>query len=175
MDRWTSFEKADKLSPKEGGSEVKKKYIVYLTTEERIDLEGRLRGGQMGVRKVKRIQVLLKADESWSDKRIAEALDIGLSTVERTRRKFVERGMEGAIKNRRPRREYPRKLDGRAEAHLIALVCGPAPSGYARWSLRLLADEIVKIEGVEVESISHETVRQALKKTNSSLGVKNNG
>jgi transposase len=152
-----------------------KKYIVELTIEERTDLEGRLRGGQMSVRKVKRIQIFLKADEGWSDERIAEALDVGLSTVERTRRKFVERGLEGAITNRRPRREYPRKLDGKAEAHLIALMCGPAPSGYARWSLRLLADELVKIEGVELEDISYETVRQTLKKTNLSLGAKNNG
>ena len=152
-----------------------KKYIVDLTTEERTDLEGRLRGGQMSVRKVKRIQILLKADEGWSDERIAEALDVGLSTVERTRRKFVERGLEGAITNRRPRREYPRKLDGKAEAHLLALLCGPAPAGSARWSLRLLADEVVKMEGVEVEDISYETVRQTLKKTNLSLGAKNNG
>jgi hypothetical protein len=109
-----------------------KKYIVDLTTEERFDLESRLRGGQMGVRKVKRIQILLKADEGWNDERIAEALDVGLSTVERIRRKFVERGLEGAIIDRRPRREYLRKLDGKAEAHLIALMCGPAPAGYAR-------------------------------------------
>jgi len=154
---------------------MEKKYIVDLTTEERSDLEGRLQGGQMSVRKVKRIQILLKADEGWSDERIAEAFDVGLSTVERTRRKFVERGLEGAITNRRPRRKYPRKLDGKAEAHLIALMCGPAPAGYARWSLRLLADELVKIEGVEIEDISHETVRQTLKKTNLSLGVKSNG
>lgn len=152
-----------------------KKYIVDLTTEERTDLEGRLRGGQMSVRKVKRIQILLKADEGWSDERIAEALEVGLSTVERTRRKLVERGLEGAITNRRARREYPRKLDGKAEAHLIALMCGPAPAGHARWSLRLLADELVKIEGVELEDISYETVRQTLKKTNLSLGAKNNG
>ena len=154
---------------------MEKKYIVDLTTEERSDLESRLQGGQMSVRKVKRIQILLKADEGWNDERIAEAYDVGLSTVERTRRKFVERGLEGAIANRRPRREYPRKLDGKAEAHLIALMCGAAPAGYARWSLRLLADELVKIEGVEIEDISHETVRQTLKKTNLSLGAKNNG
>ncbi len=154
---------------------MNKKYIVDLTTEERADLENRLRGGEMRVRKVKRIQILLKADEGWIDESIAEALDVGLSTVERTRRKFVERGLEGAITNRRPRRKYPRKLDGRAEAHLIALVCGPAPEGYARWSLRLLADELVKIGGVDLESISYETVRQTLKKTNLSLGAKSNG
>jgi transposase len=154
---------------------MNKRYIVYLTTEERDDLESRLKGGEMGVRKVKRIQILLKADKGWTDERIAEAVDVGLSTVERTRRKFVERGLEGAITNRRPRRKYSRKLDGRAEAHLIALVCGPVPEGYARWSLRLLADELVKIEGVELESISHEAVRQALKKTNLSLGGRSSG
>jgi transposase len=154
---------------------VNKKYIVDLTTEERADLEGRMQGGEMGVRKIKRIQILLKADEGWVDERIAEAFDVGLSTVERTRRKFVERGLDGAITNRRPRRKYPRKLDGRAEAHLIALVCGPVPEGCARWNLRLLADELVKIEGIELESISHETVRRTLKKTNLNLGARNNG
>jgi transposase len=154
---------------------MNKKYIVDLTIEERADLKSRLKGGEMGVRKVKRIQILLKADKGWTDERIAEAVDVGLSTVERTRRKFVERGLEGAITNRRPRRKYPRKLDGRAEAHLVALVCGPVPEGYARWSLRLLADELVKIEGVELESISHEAVRQALKKTNLSLGGRSSG
>ena len=152
-----------------------KKYIVDLTTEERRNLEAQMRGGKMGVRNIKRIQILLKADEGWTDKRIAEAVSVGLSTVERTRRKFVERGLENAIKNRRPRRKYPRKLDGRGEAHLIALVCGPAPAGYARWSLRLLADELVKIEELALESISHEAVRQVLKKTNLSLGAKKNG
>ena len=154
---------------------MNKKYIVDLTIEERADLKSRLKGGEMGVRKVKRIQILLKADKGWTDERIAEAVDVGLSTVERTRRKFVERGLEGAITNRRPRRKYPRKLDGRAEAHLVALVCGPVPEGYARWSLRLLADELVKIEGIELESISHEAVRQALKKTNLSLGGRSSG
>ncbi len=143
---------------------MNKKYIVDLTAEERVDLESLLKSGEMGVLKVKRIQILMKADDGWTDERIAEAVGVGLSTVERTRRKFVERGLDGAITNRRPRRKYPRKLDGRAEAHLIALVCGPSPEGYARWSLRLLADELVKIEGVELDSISHEAVRQALKK-----------
>ena len=154
---------------------MKKKYIVDLTTKERAELENSLQSGEMGVRKIKRIQILLKADEGWSDERIAEAFDVGLSTVERTRRKFVERGTEGAITHRRPRRKYARKLDGRGEAHLIALSCGPVPEGYARWTLRLLADELVKIEGLELESISHEAVRQALKKTNLSLGGRNNG
>jgi transposase len=154
---------------------MKKKYIVDLTVEERSDLENRLRGGEMGVRKLKRTQIILRADEGWSDERIAKAIGVGLSTVERTRRKFVERGLEGAITHRRPRRKYVRKLDGRGEAHLIALVCGPAPAGYARWTLRLLADELVKIEDLELESISHEAVRQTLKKTNLSLGGRNNG
>ena len=154
---------------------MNKKYIVDLATEERAELESCLQGGEMGVRKIKRIQILLKADEGWRDERIAEALDVGLSTVERTRRKFVERGLEGAINHRRPRRKYARKLDGRGEAHVIALACGPVPEGYARWTLRLLADELVKIEGLELESISHEAVRQTLKKTNLSLGGRNNG
>jgi transposase len=154
---------------------LKKKYIVDLTTEERADLENRLRSGEMRVRKVKRIQILLKADEGWTDEQIAEAFGVGLSTVERTRRKFVERGLEGAITNRRPRRKYARKVAGQVEAHLIALACGPPPEGYARWSLRLLADEVVKIEGLELDSLSYETVRRTLKKMNLSLGGGNNG
>jgi transposase len=152
-----------------------KKYIVELTSEERAGLEKRLQGGEMGVRNVKRIQILLKADEGWTDERISEALDVGVSTVERTRRKLVERGLEGAITHRRPRRKYVRKLDGRGEAYLVALVCGPVPEGYSRWTLRLLADELVKIEDLELESISHEAVRQMLKKTNLSLGARKNG
>ena len=154
---------------------MNKKYIVDLTTEQRADLERRLQGGEMGVRKVKRILILLKADEGWTDERIAAALGIGLSTVERTRRKFVARGLEGAITNRRPQRKYPRKVEGKVEAHLVALACGPPPPGYASWSLRLLADEVVKIEGLELETLSHETVRRTLKKMNLSLGAKSNG
>ena len=154
---------------------MKKKYFVDLTTEERNDLERRLRDAEMGVQKMKRIQILLKADEGWTDKQIAEAIDVGLSTVQRCRHKFVDGGLEAAIANHPRPRKYPRKLDGRAEAHLIALVCGPVPEGYERWSLRLLAAELVKIEGIEIETISYETVRQALKKTNLSLGESNNG
>jgi transposase len=154
---------------------LKKKYSVDLTTEERADLENRLRGSEMRVRKVKRIQILLKVDEGWTDEQIAATLGVGLSTVERTRRKFVERGLEGAVTNRRPRRKYARKVEGQVEAHLIALACGPPPEGYARWSLRLLADEVVKIEGLELDSLSYETVRRTLKKMNLSLGVANNG
>ena len=153
---------------------MNKKYIVDLTTEERADLEDRLRGGQMPVRKVKRIQILLKADHSWTDEQVAAAIGVGLSTVERTRRKLVERGLEGAITNRRPRRKYARKVEGRVEAHLIALACGPPPEGYAHWSLRLLADEVVKIEGLDLETLSYETVRRTLK-MNLSLGAKSNG
>ena len=153
----------------------RKKYIINLNEDEREQLLEMTCKGELKVRKFKRAMILLKADEGWSDERIAEAFDVGLSTVERTRRKFVERGTEGAITHRRPRRKYARKLDGRGEAHLIALSCGPVPEGYARWTLRLLADELVKIEGLELESISHEAVRQALKKTNLSLGARNNG
>ena len=76
----------------------------------------------------------------------------------------MERGLEGAITNRRPRRKYARKVEGRVEAHLIALACGPPPEGYAHWSLRLLADEVVKIEGLDLETLSYETVRRTLKK-----------
>jgi transposase len=118
---------------------------------------------------------LLKADEGWTDRAISEALDVGTATVERLRKRFVEWGGIAAIERRKPRRQYKRKLDGDAEARLIALACSAPPEGRECWTLRLLAEKLVTLEGVDIESISYETVRTTLKKTNSSPGNTSNG
>jgi transposase len=144
-----------------------KKYIVDLTSEERQELLELTKKGSQSVRKVRRARILLKADEGWKDKEIMAALDTSSTTVERTRKRFVEGGLEKAL-NEDPRPGQQRKLDGRAEAHLIALACSEAPAGRSHWTLRLLAGRLVEL-GV-VDCISHETVRQTLKKTHSSPG-----
>ena len=113
---------------------------------------------------------MLKADEDWSDEAIHNALDVSVPTIGRIRRRFVEEGLQVALNNRSPRRHYERKLDGNAEAHLIALTCSAPPMGRKRWTLRLLADKLVTLDQVDVDSVSYETVRQVLKKTNSSPG-----
>lgn len=153
----------------------KKKYIVDLTVEEREELEALISSGVDSARKLTRARILLKADEGWTDKAISEALDVGRATVERVRKRFVEWGGIAAIERRKPRRRYERKLDGDAEARLIALACSAPPEGYERWTLRLLAERVVQLKAVDVESVSHETVRQVLKKTTSSPGSMNNG
>jgi transposase len=131
--------------------------------------------GKEGVRKLARARVLLKAEEGWTDKAIQEALDVSVSTIERTRRRLVEEGLEAALNRRPSTRRYEHKLDGNAEAHLIALACGPPPAGRKKWSLRLLANTLVTLDQIDLESVSHETVRQVLKKTNSSPGGRSNG
>jgi transposase len=141
-----------------------KKYIVTLTQEERDSLLQMFSAGQGGVRKLTRARILLKADEGWTDEAIHQALDVSISTIERIRRRFVEEGLAVALNRRPSTQRYERKLDGNAEAHLIALACSAPPTGRNRWSLRLLAETLVSLEQVDVESVSHETVRQVLKK-----------
>ena len=150
-----------------------KKYLVTLTPEERESLRGMLSRGKAAARKLAHARILLKADASdggpnWSDQAIAEGLEVGTATVERLRQQFVEEGLAAALERRKPAREYPRKLDGEGEAHLIALTCSQAPEGHARWTLRLLAERMVVLE--YVEAISKDTVHRVLKKTNSSPG-----
>lgn len=146
---------------------ARKKYIVKLTDEERHELLELTRKGTIKARKMKRALILLQADEGLTDPEIMAAVQVSRPTVERIRKRFVEGGLEKAL-NEDPRPGQKRKLDGREEATLIALACSPAPAGHGHWSLRLLADKLVEM-GV-VESISHETVRLTLKKTNSSPG-----
>lgn len=152
-----------------------KRYIVTLTEEERERLRRMFSSGKEGVRKLARARILLKAEEGWTDKGIHEALDVSLSTIERTRRRLVEEGLEAALNRHPSTRRYEHKLDGNAEAHLIALACGSPPAGRKKWSLRLLAHTLVTLDQIELESLSHETVRQVLKKTNSSPGGRSNG
>ncbi len=139
----------------------KKRYIVDLTTDEREQVLELTRKGTVSTRKVTRARILLKADEGWTDEQIVAALDTSLSTVERTRRRLVEGGLQKAL-NDDPRPGAKRKLDGRGEAHLIALTVSSPPDDHEHWALRLLAERLVEL-GV-VDSISHEAVRQTLKK-----------
>lgn len=146
-----------------------KLYHVTLEPQERQALEALTRRGRIEARKLKRVRVLLLADEAeggpgLSDEAVAEAVGGGLRTVERVRQRFVELGLEAALAGKPPERVYERKLDGEQEAQLIALSCSAPPAGYGRWSLRLLAGRMVELG--HVTSVSHETVRQVLKKTN---------
>lgn len=146
-----------------------KKYIVRLNQEQRRLLDSMISGGKEAARSLLRARILLKADEgeqgpAWSDRQISEALEVGHATVERVRQRFIEGGLLDAVVRRpQPERPRSRKLDGEREAHLIALTCSQHPAGKNRWSLRLLASRMVEVG--EVESLSHETVRAALKKT----------
>lgn len=149
-----------------------KKYIVDLTDEERTELKKLLRGGKAGVRRLYRARVLLLADEGATDLVIAAALHLGKSTVERTRKRFVEGGVERALTDR-PRPGKPRLLNGKQEAYLVALACSDPPEGRTEWTMQLLADRLIKL-GI-VESITDETVRRTLKKTTRSPGRRTNG
>ena len=148
-----------------------KKYRVDLTAEERQTLLGLIRSGKGAARQMTRVRILLKADEGLSDEEIAEEVATSRVTVERTRQRFVEESL--GVLMERPRTGAPPRLTGKGAAHLIAVTCSPAPAGRERWTLRLLADEAVAL-GL-APSLSRETVRQLLKKTNSSPGSNNNG
>jgi transposase len=151
---------------------MRKKYIVDLTAEERNQLFDLIKKGSASARKLTRAHILLHADEGASDGDIAEALHVNRSTVERTRKKLVEGNLEFALSERqRPGAKC--KLDAKQEAFLIATTCSAPPTGQARWSMQLLADEMVSL-GI-VETISDETVRRTLKKTFSSPGSSKNG
>ena len=150
---------------------MKKKHIVRLTPEERAELEQLVSAGKARVRKLMHAHVLLEADAdgpNWTDDQISEALSVGRATVERVRKAFVEKGLPDSLNPKRRNKNTPRKLDGDQEAHLMALACSPAPKGHDRWTLRLLADKMVKLE--YVDTLSYETVRQVLKKQKLSLG-----
>jgi len=147
-----------------------KKFIVRLTHEEREYLEALLNRGRCLASRRKRASILLKADADgpgWTDTQVAEASNCCIATVENIRKRFVLEGFEAAL-NTKPRAHPPiaRKLDGRAEAHLIALACGEPPEGRSRWTLDLLAEKLVQLK--VVESVSGQTVRRTLKKIKSS-------
>lgn len=156
-----------------------KKYVVRLSAEERKQLSEFVRSGKRSARLVTKARILLKADvsdagEGWSDGKIAAALDTSLANVERTRRKLVEEGFEAVLVHKYNPRSAPRRIfDGVAEARLIALACGPAPTGYARWTLSLLEEKVVELN--IVAKASDNTIGRTLKKTFSSRISNSNG
>jgi transposase len=139
-----------------------KRFIVDLTDPERVELRALLNRGVASARKLTRARILLLAAEGGTDEAIAAALHVHRATVERTRRRFVEGGLERALRDQ-PRPGGRPKLDGKGEAHLVALACSAPPEGRARWTMQLLADRLVEL--ALVEAISDETVRRVLKKT----------
>jgi transposase len=149
-----------------------KKYSVTLTDDERAQLVALTKRGKVSARRLTRAHLLLQADMGLADEAIAQALHIGTATVERTRKRFVEEGLEAAL-GERPRPGGRRKLDSRQEAFLIALACSTPPEGRACWTMQLLADKLVEVQ--VVEAISDETVRRMLKKTSSSRGRRRPG
>ena len=152
---------------------MKQKYIVKLTPAERSQLKELISSGEASARQIRRAYILLKSDCSkegpnWSYQAICEAYDVSSLTVYNVRKNYVEDGLKRAIFRKKPDRVYERRLDGKGEARLVALACSAPPDGYESWSLRLLQDRLIRLE--VVESISHETIRQTLKKTSSSPG-----
>ena len=146
---------------------VEKKYIVRLSDEEREHLTQVVKKASGSGQKVRRAQILLKADiegPNWTDTKIAEAFSCRRQTVENIRKKLVESGFEEALNGKqRERPAIEKLLTGEQEAQVIAMRLGPPPEGYGNWSLRLLANKVVELE--IVDSISYETVRRTLKKT----------
>ena len=152
---------------------MNQKYPVELTENERYQLKQMLSSGTASVRKLRRAQILLKSDSSpdgpnWSYQAIREAFNVSQPTISNVRRAYVEGGIEAAINRKKAERVYEHRLDGVAEAHLVALACGDAPEGYEHWTLRLLRDRMIQLS--YVENVSHETIRTTLKKMNLSLG-----
>lgn len=151
-----------------------KRYRVSLTAEERAALTSIIQKGNHGSRKVVNALILLNCDEGeFQDHRmknedVANVLKISMRKIDRVKKRLVEEGIESALSRRTGERVYKKKADGEFEAHLVALSCSAPPQGYARWSLRLLAERVVELE--YVDNISYETIRRVLKKTNLSLG-----
>jgi len=150
-----------------------KRYVVELGAAERARLRTLVGSGRAAARALTHARILLKADQGeggpgWTDPAIAAALEVGLATVARVRQAYATDGLEAALHQKRPDREYERTFDGEREARLIALACSAPPTGRERWSLRLLAEHLVRLE--VVEAVSHETVRRTLQQTNSSPG-----
>ncbi len=150
-----------------------KKYIVKLNSAERKQLLALVQNSKDPAKALTHARILLKTDAargqpSWTNEAISDAFDISVATVERVRQTYVRQGLEAALQRRSRSQERTRRLDGKQEAHLIALACSQPPTGRERWTLRLLADRMVEL--AYVDELSHETVRRTLKKTNSSRG-----
>ena len=149
------------------------KYEVTLSEDQRFVLKQLITKGNAPARKLAHARILLKIDQHapgprWTDEQVAEAFEMSRYTVIRIRERFVNNGLDDALTHRHHSQPGARALDGEQEAHLIALSCSPCPVGQARWTLRLLAGRMVELG--YAEHVSHETVRQVLKKTNSSPG-----
>lgn len=142
---------------------MKKQYKVELSQEERNQLTRLTTQGTEKVRKVKRAKILLLADEGKKDKEIAERVEASVGTVERIRKRYGQAGVEGAV-NEKPRSGRPMGINGQTRAKITALACTKAPEGRSKWTLRLLADKVVELE--YIDSISYQSVRNILKKTN---------
>lgn len=149
------------------------KHVVILTLEECSLLEEMTRKNKVNRAKLINAFILLKADEGengekWKDEDISKAYNVSIRTVERLRKRFVEEGFELALNRKKSSRPRVRKIQGEEEAKLITLCCSQAPTGHARWTLRLLADKMVELE--YIDSVSYRTIGRTLKKTNLSLG-----
>lgn len=154
------------------------KYVVRLTSDERKMLFELIKKGRANKEKLNRARILLKADcgeegENWDDNKIAEALYVSQKTVFNTRQALVEEGLDKTLDRIPIQKKRKRIIQGEEEAYLIALACSEPPEGHCKWTLRLLADKMVELE--YVDSVSHETVRDALKKMKLNLGKKKSG
>jgi transposase len=156
-----------------------KKYIVTLTKEEREVLGSLVSKGKHQSQKILNALILLDCDTGdcqtnrSKNEEIARVLNISMRKIDRVKKRFVEDGFDAALDKKKTERVYEKKADGEFEAHLIALSCSDPPEGFARWSLRLLADKMVELN--YIDSISHEAVRRVLKKTNSNRGNTKDG
>ena len=156
-----------------------KRYPVLLDGCQRDYLLDLIASGTESARKLTRARILLKADEgelgpAYADKQIKEAVEVSIPTIERTRKTFALEGLTAALTpKKRSKPPRPQKFDGDKEAHLIALACSQAPEGFSRWTLRLLAEKMVELQ--HFSSISHESIRQVLKKTNCVPGASSAG
>jgi len=154
-------------------AEVRKRHIVVLPEEERARLHTMIGRGVAPASALTHARILLKANQGeagpgWTDAAIAVAVEVNPATVARVRMRYVAAGLDAAVHRKPPARQYHRRLDGEQEARLVALACSAPPQGRKRWTLRLLAERMVEL--AVVETVSHETVRQALKQTGSSHG-----
>lgn len=156
-----------------------KKYFVTLTADEREELETLSSKGNHRSQKIINALILLGCDEGEFqeerslNKDLSRILQVSMKTIDRVKKRFVEDSLDLALNGRKGSRIYAKKADGDFEAHLVALSCSEPPKGFARWSLRLLADKVVELR--YIDSISHETIRSVLKKTKLSLGARQDG
>jgi transposase len=153
----------------------KKKYAVRLQAQERKELEAFVSHGKRSAREINRARIVLLADEGKQDADISELLGVSQSTVHNIRKRYCKRTHEHILDvlQDEPRRGAPIKIDSRVEAHIAMIACSDPPEGSARWTLHMIGDKLVKLE--VIDSISHESVRRTLKKTNLNRGFRNNG